>query len=67
MARSRVSRQHGQWRLLRAQDRLLHSGSVFKAEDLDGFVAFIYPVLDGLQLRLCMPRGGPRRSGAQLL
>jgi hypothetical protein len=30
---------NARFHLLRAQDRLFHSGSVFKAEDLDGFVA----------------------------
>ena len=31
------------------------------------FPVFSYTVLDALQLRLCMARGGPRRSGIQLL
>jgi hypothetical protein len=31
------------------------------------FLVFSHTVLDGLQLRLRMPRGAPRRRGAQFL
>jgi hypothetical protein len=35
---------------------LLYSGSVFKAEDLDDFVAFINPVINQVVLVYQLPR-----------
>ena len=47
-----IGSRRGDWnRCTRiGEDRLFYSGPVFKAEDLDGFVAFINPVINQVVL-----------------